>query len=154
MCSSGCFCCCPGFSHHRLVSHSPATKTRVSCHTGTAVRNALFAGRLSSITFLPSSVSKKQQRVANGTRISPLQRCKKNSQAWPYMHFTTPETLFEGVSPPTAGFLLMTHKIPHESDTICLIKPAAKMKLYIWCSKKMGREEKKPKHKTNKINLY
>lgn len=43
----------------------------VSCHAGTATRNALFAGRLSSITFLPSSVCKKQQRAANGTRILP-----------------------------------------------------------------------------------
>lgn len=51
---------------------------------------------------------------------------------------------FEGANPPTAVFLVMTHKIPHNSDTIFLIKSAAKMKLYIWCLKKKkgGGEDK------------
>lgn len=127
-----CVLCCSILSH------------RDSCEKCSA------RGRLSSITFLPSSVSNKQQRAANGTRISALQGLKRiTGMTWFSLHLTTPETLFEGVSPPTVVFLLMTHKIPHESDTICLIKPAAKMKLYVWCSNKQGIDKKNPKHKTN-----
>jgi len=64
----------------------------------------------------------------------------------PYYPENSQSSRFEGANPPTAVFLVMTHKIPHNSDTIFLIKPAARTKLYIWYSKKKkGRGKKKDK---------
>lgn len=63
----------------------------------------------------------------------------------PYYPENTQSSRFEGANPPTAVFLVMTHKIPHNSDTIFLIKPATKMKLYIWCLKKKKGRKKKDK---------
>lgn len=80
--------------------------------------------------------------------------CKKNHRRnpifpAPYYPENTQSSRFEGANPPTAVFLVMTHKIPHNSDTIFLIKPATKMKLYIWClKKKKKKEEGKKKDKT------
>lgn len=68
----------------------------------------------------------------------PKGACKKEITGMTLfsLHLTTPETIFEGVSPPTAVFLLMTHKIPHESDTICSRKPAAKWNYTFGAQKK------------------
>lgn len=144
------------------MSHSPATEPRVfcatvSCHAGTATRNTLFAGRLRSITRLPSGANRKQQRAADRTRTSPSLRvfprvhaknCRRDPVfPAPYYPENTQSSHFEGANPPTAVFLVMTHKIPHDSDTIFLIKPAAKMKLYIWCLKKKegGKKRQNPR---------
>lgn len=138
--------------------YSPAAETRVfcatvSCHAGTAARNTLFAGRRRSITRLPSGVNRKQQRAADRTRTSTSPRvfprvhaknCRRDPIfPAPYYPENTQSSHFEGANPPTAVFLVMTHKIPHNSDTIFLIKPAAKMKLYMWWLKKKKKGGKK-----------
>lgn len=108
--------------------------------------------RARSIAPLPAGANRKRQGAADRTRPSPSPRVLprghvKNGRRdpifpAPYYPENTQSSLFEGANPPTAVFLVMTHKIPHDSDTIFLIKPAAKMKLYIWCLKKERREKK------------
>lgn len=87
-------------------------------------------------------------RLWDGTQhIPPWVHAKKQSQAQPYFRCTllpqnTHSSRFEGANPSTAVFLVMTHKIPHNSDTIFLIKPAAKWNYTFGARKKKIKEEK------------
>lgn len=144
-----------GLCHTTLQPNTCVLCCSILSHRDSREKRSVRGRLAASPFFLLVSVTNSRELLME-QGYHPCRDAKRiTGMTWFSLHLTTPETLFEGVSPPTAVFLLMTHKIPHESDTICLIKPAAKMKLYIWCLKKQGIDKKKPnKHKTNKINPY